>query len=32
MADVVYIDKLYEGVESWNEWRRANPSEKPILD
>ena len=31
MADVVYIDKLYEGVEAWNEWRRANPSEKPML-
>ena len=31
MADVMHIDRLYEGVEAWNEWRRQNPSEKPSL-
>lgn len=31
MADVISIDKLYEGVEAWNEWRRENPAERPKL-
>jgi hypothetical protein len=31
MADTAHIDILYEGIEAWNEWRRKNPGEKPIL-
>jgi len=31
MADASHIDILYEGVEAWNEWRRENPGEKPLL-
>jgi hypothetical protein len=31
MTDTMHIGKLYEGVEAWNEWRRENPGERPIL-
>jgi len=31
MADETHIDILYEGVEAWNEWRRKNPAERPVL-
>ena len=31
MTEAMHIDKLYEGVEPWNEWRRKNPGERPIL-
>jgi hypothetical protein len=31
MADAMHIDKLYEGIEAWNEWRRENPGEQPNL-
>ena len=31
MTEAMHIDRLYEGVEAWNEWRRKNPGERPIL-
>ena len=26
-----YIDRLREGVDEWNAWRRGNPGERPLL-
>lgn len=31
MTESMHIDRLYEGVEAWNEWRRNNPGERPLL-
>lgn len=31
MADPAHLEMLREGVEAWNEWRRANPEIKPDL-
>jgi hypothetical protein len=31
MTEATHIDKLYEGIEAWNEWRRDNPAERPLL-
>jgi hypothetical protein len=31
MMEAMHIDRLYEGVEAWNEWRRTNPGERPLL-
>jgi len=31
MTEDAHIDILYEGVEAWNDWRRKNPSVRPVL-
>ncbi len=32
MANPEHLEKLMEGVESWNSWRNNNPSIQPELD
>ena len=31
MANPEHLAKLQEGIEEWNQWRRANPEVKPDL-
>ncbi len=31
MADTKHVERLDDGVEAWNEWRRENPGKRPDL-
>jgi len=31
MANTEHLDKFYDGIEAWNQWRKENPEIKPDL-